>query len=117
MNDFQFCYWLQGILEVLEPSHLDSNQVKCVKEHLDLVEQKQLRFTNWLDGYMSANTTPEWDATVLKTIQKQLSAEFIKTIDPSYPDEIQESLYNAHSGIKPTGLQLNPSEMSELIRC
>jgi len=30
-----FCYWLQGLLELGNPEILDKEQVKTIKEHLD----------------------------------------------------------------------------------
>jgi len=35
-----FCYWLQGYLELSEKGGLSSQQVKVVREHLALVMQK-----------------------------------------------------------------------------
>lgn len=40
MNERDFCYWLQGCLELSGSKALDENQVKIIKEHLALVFTK-----------------------------------------------------------------------------
>lgn len=37
MNAQEFCYWLQGLLEVGAPKTLGKRQVRIIREHLDLV--------------------------------------------------------------------------------
>lgn len=41
MTPENFCYWLQGLLEIGDPSELDSEQVEIIKEHLNLVFKKE----------------------------------------------------------------------------
>jgi len=40
MTPEQFCYWLQGMLEVDSPTVLTPNQVKAIKDHLGTVFNK-----------------------------------------------------------------------------
>lgn len=40
MTPENFCYWLQGLLEVANPETLDKNQLAIVREHLQLVFNK-----------------------------------------------------------------------------
>lgn len=40
MEARDFCYWLQGLLEVGRPTFLDSTQIKQIQDHLDLVFKK-----------------------------------------------------------------------------
>jgi len=40
MSPQDFCYWLQGVLEVTKPEQLDKEQLAMVREHLDLVFTK-----------------------------------------------------------------------------
>lgn len=40
MNEREFCYWLQGLLEVGDPKKLNEKQVAIIKEHLALVFTK-----------------------------------------------------------------------------
>lgn len=37
MTPEQFCYWLQGLMEVQNPKRLSAEQTKMVKAHLQLV--------------------------------------------------------------------------------
>ncbi len=41
MTPENFCYWLQGLLEIGDPSELDAQQVLIIKEHLNLVFKKE----------------------------------------------------------------------------
>ncbi len=41
MTPENFCYWLQGLLEVGDPSTLDAQQVLIIKDHLNLVFKKE----------------------------------------------------------------------------
>ncbi len=40
MTPENFCYWLQGHLELTDTKDLDSNQVDMIKDHLKLVFNK-----------------------------------------------------------------------------
>ena len=37
MTSRDFCYWLQGFLEVANPSELNATQTEAIKRHLSLV--------------------------------------------------------------------------------
>lgn len=37
MKADNFCYWLQGVLEVAKPETLDAEQVEIIKRHLAMV--------------------------------------------------------------------------------
>ncbi len=37
MKAVEFCYWLQGLFEVGEPTELNSKQTDLIKRHLDMV--------------------------------------------------------------------------------
>jgi hypothetical protein len=40
MTPEQFCYWLQGLMEVGKPTSLSEEQTQQVKDHLALVFEK-----------------------------------------------------------------------------
>jgi hypothetical protein len=40
MTPEQFCYWLQGLVEIGKPEQLNKEQIQIIKEHLDLVFTK-----------------------------------------------------------------------------
>lgn len=37
MNPLDFCYWLQGLLEISNPKSLHESQINIIKNHLSLV--------------------------------------------------------------------------------
>lgn len=37
MNSRDFCYWLQGLFEVGQPTTLNANQIDLIKRHLAMV--------------------------------------------------------------------------------
>ena len=41
MNERDFCYWLQGFFELAEAEELNREQLKAIKEHLQLVFDKE----------------------------------------------------------------------------
>lgn len=45
MNETQFVYWLQGYFELSKDNNLTEEQVKVIKEHLQLVFAKVTRQT------------------------------------------------------------------------
>ncbi len=62
MTPENFCYWLQGLLEIGDPSTLDAHQVEIIKEHLNLVFKKETKTIN-------KSTLSQWllsDAPVVK---------------------------------------------------
>lgn len=40
MNESQFCWWLQGFMEIGKPYSLSAEQTQEIKNHLDLVFKK-----------------------------------------------------------------------------
>lgn len=38
MNPQNFCFWLQGFMEIANPKELTSEQVQMIKNHLNLVK-------------------------------------------------------------------------------
>lgn len=50
MKPDQFCYWLQGFFEISDPVELDYEEIKQIKNHLNLV------FTHYLDPESNAET-------------------------------------------------------------
>lgn len=37
MKSEQFCYWLQGLFELGNPTQLDEKQTELIKKHLNMV--------------------------------------------------------------------------------
>lgn len=98
MNDFTYCYWLQGFFELTKPVFLTKHQVYLVHEHLKLVEKKEGIFCNWLQGVFDFCGINEWNEEMTSKIKAKLREEFFKIIDRSYPEEQQDILYKIHQG-------------------
>ena len=41
MTPENFCYWLQGLLELSNPTTLDETQINIIKDHLEVVFKKE----------------------------------------------------------------------------
>lgn len=63
MTPNQFCYWLQGWMELSDPKNITEEQFKEVKEHLDLV------FYHETDSFVTESDYKEMD-TWFNTIKK-----------------------------------------------
>lgn len=42
MKSTEFCYWLQGFFELSKLDKLSEEQVKCIKNHLNLVFKHEI---------------------------------------------------------------------------
>lgn len=42
MKSVEFCYWLQGLFELGNPTTLDANQTELVKRHLAMVFKHEI---------------------------------------------------------------------------
>lgn len=42
MTSRDFCFWLQGYIEMAEPTALSQRQLECVKNHLNLVFKHEI---------------------------------------------------------------------------
>jgi hypothetical protein len=47
MNAENFCYWLQGWLEIQNPSQIDESQLKEIKNHLDIIPDRTALIKKW----------------------------------------------------------------------
>jgi hypothetical protein len=43
MTPLEFCYWLQGFMEISDPKTVDVVQTEIIREHLGLVFNKETR--------------------------------------------------------------------------
>ena len=98
MSEFQYCYWLIGVFELGNPTVLNIKQMYLIKEHLNLVTQRQYNFCNWLEGFLDAHGTECLDNNKLSKVLDKLRSEFLNVIDKSYPKELWNPLQAAHDG-------------------
>lgn len=62
MTPENFCYWLQGLLEIGDPSELNITQVEIIKEHLNLVFKKETKnptVNTKLSDYLLSPVVPD----------------------------------------------------------
>lgn len=53
MQPIEFCYWLQGFIEIQDPGEISYKQVDIIKEHLKLVFSKVTPDRSTLNTYPS----------------------------------------------------------------
>jgi hypothetical protein len=58
MTPENFVYWLQGFMELGDPSGLDAVQVQTIRDHLELVMEKQTPVRTVTT--VTPNTGPGW---------------------------------------------------------
>jgi len=85
MTTEQFTYWLQGFMEVANPTTLDETQTQIIKDHLALVFNKQTPNRNTLPdldfGINNPITNPtlnynnDLDTTKICTAQETIVVE------------------------------------------
>ena len=111
MTSRDFCFWLQGILEVTELDKFNERQTHIIKTHLSLVFKHEINtdlsmikhfmardFCFWLDGVFSGTEFLCLNKPQMVMISAKLSPVFKHDIDPSMGDiEHQEGLNNIHS--------------------
>ena len=59
---------------------------------------KSENFVYWLQGFFEISKTQELDAEQVQIIKNHLNMVFVHEIDPSFPEEEQTALNNAHAG-------------------
>jgi hypothetical protein len=64
MNEKEFCYWLKGYFEISNSKKLNEEQVKILKDHLELVFTKvtpdysNISKINFTPGFRNLNPQP-----------------------------------------------------------
>lgn len=79
MKSIEFCYWLQGLFELAEPTQLNAKQTHLLKEHLKLVfehDKKPMLFCSFLNGYLTVCNPTEIPEKETGLIKKQLNSIF-----------------------------------------
>jgi len=112
MKDTNFVYWLQGYLELSEPTDLSEKVVVLIKKHLQIVlentdDEIEIPFIFWLDGFLAANGDNGLNTNMLKQIEDRIYGVFKHVIDPQTSPGLQGHLNNLHGN----------GSNSELMRC
>lgn len=67
MTPENFVYWLQGMLEIGNPSLLDSEQIQIIKDHILLVLKKETPIRKNTDVIPSVQFPERWINSSRKT--------------------------------------------------
>jgi hypothetical protein len=96
MTPENFCYWLQGLLEIGQPIKLDEQQVQIIKDHLALVFKKETpdRTSNIISDFYKNKS---------KTHDRRLCCSHPAQIDPP-PSNVRSSLYDSQLMVDFQGL-------------
>lgn len=91
MTEQNFCYWLQGLFEMGNPTHLDERQTQIIKDHLQLVFKK---------------ITPDRRISVEETISSLMdkNTSYCSKSDNKILYEGYFPLNTAHTGLTAKGL-------------
>jgi hypothetical protein len=98
MKASEFCYWLQGGLELIEDLNYNLKQQIIIQKHINMVlyhdktESKMLEFVVWL------HHSEILDACVIKPVLNSL----FEHIDSTYPKQEQSDLNKLHNDSKIT---------------
>lgn len=122
MTNVEFCYWLQGSLEVMQNEFFDAQKVQKIKSHLAMValydktvqskSSPYMSFCDWLRGYLEGSNASE------QGVASQRIAEYLFNLfDHAVPPLQKEEPWPKVSVSSPPKMQLNPAEVSELVRC
>ena len=118
MKSRDLCYWLMGMLELTNPTELNSEQKLIIKRHLDLVFKHEIDpsqgitissssrdFCFWLKGVIdiSISVGSHKQPNLVGLIRRRLDLVFKHEIDPSQgTPEHQAELQAIHDGHQDT---------------
>lgn len=106
MKSTEFCYWLQGSIELNETVFFNGKQTAIIKKHLQMVIYHEttptLPFISWLSALFDIEDPILISEEKTKIIIEKLRDTFLNNIDPSYPQHQRQKLSHIH----------NPEEIS-----
>lgn len=103
MTNQQFCYWLQGYLEICQIPDLTKEKVILIKNSLAQINEPFGQFTQWLFKviklFISENYKQELLDYFLPAIELRLNSIFHHVIDNSYDSSLdKDTLQRIHDG-------------------
>lgn len=101
MTAEQFVYWLQGFMEVANPTQLTETQTRQIKDHLNLVFDKQtptrtFPTTDPFPRWQEPNQYPAWSPDIFKPVCEtpdHITTPGITFVDLSMDDKTKRT-YN-----------------------
>ena len=101
MKSTEFCYWLQGSIELNESTSFNVKQTQLIKKHLEMViyheGTPQLPFINWLSALFDIDNPASISKEKTQIIKEKLGNTFLNYIDPNYPSHQQQKLNDIHN--------------------
>jgi len=103
MTNQQFCYWLQGYLEICQIPNLTKEKVLIIEDSLGKITEPLGYFTGWLFNVVKLFTAETYKQELLDyflpIIDLRLNAIFHHVIDNSYdPSLNKETMQRIHDG-------------------
>lgn len=103
MTNKQFCYWLQGYLEISQIPDLTKEKVIIIESTLEQIHEPLGSFTQWLSNvvklFNSENYKQELLDYFLPVIELRLNSIFHHVIDNSYDSSLdKKTMQRIHDG-------------------
>lgn len=103
MTNQQFCYWLQGYLEICQIPDLTKEKVIIIEGSLEQIHEPLGYFTQWLSKvaklFRSENYKQELLDYFLPVIELRLNSIFHHVIDNSYDSSLdKKTMQRIHDG-------------------
>lgn len=108
MKSQEFCYWLQGCLELNpEMSNFSATQMNCIEKHLELTTKYDTTpnaFVRYLQTVFLALDGNLPSLKLFNAIKNELNSVFLHEIDLSYGDsQFQQYMNEIHNSSSPDG--------------
>lgn len=108
MKSQEFCYWLQGCLELNpELPNFSAKQFVCIEKHLELTlkyDTTPNTFVRYLQGVVLALDGNLPSVKLFHAIKEELNSMFLHEIDLSYGDAtFQQYMNEIHNSSSPDG--------------
>ena len=106
MTNKQFCYWLQGYLEICQIPDLTKEKVLIIESSLAKIYEPLGQFTQWLLKVTKLFTSENYKQELLNyfmpVIEFRLNSIFHHVIDNSYDSRLdKEAMQRIHDGLIP----------------
>lgn len=112
MKSLEFCYWLQGLFELDEPTFLNEKQTEIIQRHLEMVfayDKAPNNYCVFLNGFFKISKPHEINEEQTHVMKKYLDAIFqheaqavvsVQTIQKQFEKEQNHSNKNqsVHTG-------------------
>jgi peptide methionine sulfoxide reductase MsrA len=79
MKSMEFCYWLQGLFELEEPTSLNQKQTELIRSHLEMVfayDKTPSNYCVFLNGFFKISKPTEIDASQTQVMKDYLNNIF-----------------------------------------